>query len=192
MAIEVEEVELETLRNGMKLLHAMSNNPAARVELQKAVKAVNPEFKTEEEQANELAAPHLAKVEALIKPISERFEKMDADALAAADAAAKTRLEDGFANIRSNSGATDEGIEATKKIMIERNIADPEAAWLLYLKNNPPPVQAPSASAYSPERWAITETEDDLKEWFSNPDKKEDKEIAKILTEMRQGAQAAV
>jgi len=187
---EVSDQELQTMRNGMALLQQMEADPKSRAHLARAIKGVRPDVETEEDVAERYAAPvreEIGAVAAQMKEFLDAQTKRDQEAAERAEAA---NFETAFARLKKD-GYTDEGIERIKGIMVERKIADPEAAALVFDKQNPP-AQHEQAS-WTPATWDLGSTANegvDLKAMFQDEERWADQEAAKTLNEIRMGKAA--
>lgn len=175
-----------TLARGLQLLQAMNGNAEARPLLEKAIQHVVPGVKTSTEQAAELLKPQMDEIAALRETLKADIEQRKADAQAAAEQSAQTRMEEGFALLRRNDGLTTEGETAVKQLMLDRNIADPTAAFLLFQRENPAPV-TPNAAAYSPQTfdYAKNTADNDVEGLWKDPDQWLEGQIGRILADER-------
>lgn len=181
---EIDEAELDVMSRGMALLNKLQNDPKALKHLERAVKTVMPEVRTQEDQIDEMAKPYVEKIEALEKTINERFTKEDESRQKIAEANADRALHSAFSDIRKRYNLTDEGVGKISKIMEERNIPDPYAAAALFNEYNPKPVQ--DTSSWEPARWdfqnnSVVNTE----ELFKDEDLWADKQVGQVLHELR-------
>lgn len=180
---EITDQELEAAKKAIALLQTLQGNPESRAHFERSLKVVDPKYETAEDQAARLTKPYEEKLEAFEKRWAERDEseqKAKADAEAAE---AEAKLNSGFDRLRKD-GVTDEGMEKITALMKERTIPDPEAAYALWQRQNPPPPA--EQSAYKPQAWDL---EGDLmpnsEEWFMDPDGAEDRAIGQVLLEER-------
>jgi molecular chaperone GrpE (heat shock protein) len=92
-----------------------------------------------------------------------------------------------FNELKSQRGYTDEGLENIKKLMVEKSIADPEAAADHFdrINHKPQPVE-PSAFMGS-SAFNQNPKENALEDWLSNPDGMVDRIIGEVMTEKAQG-----
>jgi hypothetical protein len=76
-------------------------------------------------------------------------------------------------------------LDKIKALMVDRNIADPEAAAALFERMNPAPVE--SRSTWEPDTWNIKDdaVENDVKGLFADPDRWADREVGKVLADVR-------
>lgn len=96
------------------------------------------------------------------------------------------KIQNRFSAIKAQRGYTDEGLQGIQKLMVEKSIADPEAAADHYDRINyrPEPIQP---MAYSGSRAFNTPDSDSMKAWLENPDGMVDSIIGEVLTESRSG-----
>jgi hypothetical protein len=179
--------QLTTLQRGQLLLQKLSQGTTRR-KFENLVKEVVPEVETTDDQIAEFASPYVDE----LKAASDRFNKFvddqEKDKNAGIEAAAAAKLSSDFASMR-NEGLTEEGEARIRELMIERNIADPWAAFALWEKNNPKPPEG--VASWEPDSWnldanAVGRDNDGL---FANPDKWMEQEVHNVLAEMRRPTQ---
>jgi hypothetical protein len=192
MAVEIDEQQLATLQAGMKLLQDLQGNPKTRGLFSKAVKQIHPDVQTPEDVAEDIGSQMLAPVKDDISKLSEQLSKISTS-LEERDARETERqqlheMESAFTRLRAD-GLQDEGVEAVKKLMVDRKIADPEAAYALFMRQNPAPVEV-NAASWEPQHWDIrNNTVDvDIEGLWKNPDLWADKAVGRILAEERSKA----
>lgn len=103
----------------------------------------------------------------------------------------KNEREDGkiqgrFSALKSQRGYTDEGLKNIQTLMVEKSIADPEAAADHYDRINykPEPV---TPMSYSGSNAFNPPNSDAMKDWLEKPDSMVDQIIGEVLTESRSG-----
>lgn len=183
--VELPEEDANTLARGMKLLQTLNANPASRPLLEKAIKAVDPSVRTTEEQVNDLLAPQLSEIASLRKTLEDDIAARAAEKRTQDEAAAERAMNTSFAHLRQREGLTEDGEAAVKQLMLDRNIADPAAAFALFQKQNPTP--SVSEPSYVPQTWDFEKAavDNDVAGLFSNPDRWADNQVGQILTELR-------
>ena len=193
MAVEIDEGELATLRRAAGLLGKLNTNPKARQHLERAVKEEYPEVQTEEEQITRYATPYVEKLESKFsdfqKTITERFDREDKARQEAADRRGEDELRSSLQRVKKAYSLTDEGIGKVVELMVERKIADPEAAAAYYERMNPAPAQV--ASAWEPQTWKVADDNaggPTTKDWFMDPEGTSDRVIGDTLREIRTNA----
>ena len=188
-SVELDEGEYNTLVAALKLLETLNGSRETRSLLTKAIKVHFPQTTTDEEVAAEVAKPYIEKVESTAAALQERLDAIDAREKALADKQATDAFDSAFNRLRSQHGYNDDGIDKVKRLMVDRNIPDPEAAAALFEKLNPPPPVI-ARSSWEKDRWDLdTDAVDvDVKGLFANPDKWEDEAIGRILVEERSKA----
>lgn len=190
--VEIDESELGVMQKAMGLLTKLNNSQKARKHLERAVKEEFPDVVTDEERTAEIAAPYVEKIKKLEETIESRFSALDAEKKKAADDAADFDLWQRFTALQTKNGYTDDGMQKIAEIMKQRSIADPEAAAALFDRLNPRPPE-PAPNNWEPQRWNFTEDADksvDVKALYGNPDAWADKEVGKILADVRSSAAA--
>ena len=161
-------------------------DPATRKQTLKLIKAKFPNASIPEIDA---AAPIETEVGALGKKIDDALAKIEADNKKRWDELA-TKEQDQqilgkFAALKTARGYTDEGLDNIKKLMVDKSIADPEAAADHFDKINykPTPIE--------PSSWTgsnyLNEKDEGVKSWLTDPDGMTDRIIGEVLTEARSG-----
>lgn len=182
---EITDEELAAAQRAFALLKQLGSNPDSRPHFERSLKIIDPRIETQEEAAAKIAAPYVAQMEDMKKRLDARDQADAAAAEKRQEDDAMSRLTDGFERLRKE-GLTEEGEEKVKRLMVDRNIADPEAAFAYFQRKNPP--ARAETSAYTPSHWNYeTDAMPDTAAWFKNPDKAEDDAIGQVLMEMRQG-----
>lgn len=180
---ELSDNDFAAAQRAVQILQQLSTNPESRADFERSLKKLDPKIRTREDEANELTAPLREQIEAMQKAMADREER---DAKAIEDRLsneAMAKLNEGFARLRAQ-GVQPEGEEVIKKIMVDRNIPDPEAAFALFERNNPKP--SSDAASYTPDYWNYEkDSVVDNKLLFANPDKWEDETIGQVLMEER-------
>ena len=186
---EIPDDQLEALVKAATLLQNLSSNPQALSHLERSIKAINPNVETTEEaaarQARPLIEPIQSEVAELRAQLSERI-KADDDRRAAAEMALQDKeINSAFQRLQDNDGYTPEGIENIKKLMVDRKIADPEAAAALFSRMHPPAKQ--EQSSWEPARWNLEDNAvaNNVSGLFTDPDKWADNEVGQVLLEER-------
>ena len=187
---EVSDQQLSVLNNAWALLQQMEGNPDAKAHLEQAIKTVKPEVQTEADIAARFAKPYVDQIEslrgdltALSTSIKEREEQ-------AAQRAQESQFAEAFGRL-SKAGYTADGITRIQELMVERKIADPDAAAALFDRLNPPAQH--EQPGWSPATWEIGSTAAptaDLKLLFQDEDRWADREAGLALNEIRLGQAA--
>lgn len=161
--VEIDAGELRQLQAAYNLQNKLFNNKESKAFYEKAIKA-NPEFKDKYQTVEDVADPVVTPLKAQIKALEERLQKRD-------DKEFDDHMKSTFKDLQKHRGYTEEGIEQIKKIMVDKNIADAEAAADHWEKKNP---AKSLESSYSGNSWNFTENADkagDDANWFNtNPD----------------------
>ena len=183
--IVIDDTQLAALQAAQKLLEQINGDPKTRPLLTKAIKAHYPNTRTEEDIAEEYAAPireevkqSLSKVEEMLAKIAERDAKEN-------ETRTLSQMEASFSRLRKAYGYNDEGIDKIKALMVDRSIPDPDAAAALFEKLNPAPVT--TRSSWEPDSWDLKNNavDTDIAGLFANPEKWGDEMIGKVLLEER-------
>ena len=184
MPYELSDEEHARYLQLTKVVSGLQANPESRQHLERGLKVLNPQMTTSEEAVHAIQAPLLAQIEEMRAEQKRRDDEAAAAATKSAEDAALARMNDGFARLRSQYGVTDTGEAEVRKIMQERNIYDPEAAFALFEKQNPAP--RPEHSSWVPDQWNYEQDlMPDSKKWFADPDGAADQAVGQVLLEMR-------
>lgn len=172
---EISEEELTLLRSARGLLDQLMTSPKTKKNIQSLVKTLHPNVVTDEDQAAEVLGPVREEIEALKKWKQDREDK---DIEGQFDAKFKALRGEGF---------TDDGIEKLKKLMVDRQIPDVEAAVALFERQNPAPKETPDA--LRSRGWADIPqgSEDTVKELMADESAWARKEAGKVFDEIRNG-----
>ncbi len=184
---EISDEQLAVLTRAMTFLQEAASKPETRRDFERLAKKLRPEVETTDDIAAEVAKPYVEQIEAVNSKIDD-FLKAQADREAkAAETAADRARDEAFSRLRQ-AGYTDEGMDTIKKLMIDRAIADPEAAAALFDKMNPK-VVAESGGSWEPDAWNFQEPVEgiDVKALFSDPDRWADKAVYDVLRAERSG-----
>lgn len=183
--VELDEAQHTELLRARALIEKLAGSPKARKHFERAVKEEFPDVRTQEEEAEDMARPYVAKVEETANELKKELEELRAEKRKQAEDAADTALYTSFMRLK-DQGYTDEGMQKIAALMKDRNIADPEAAAALYDRQNPRQPE-PAPNAWEPARWNIGEDAvgPDTKRLFENPEKWADEETGRVLGELR-------
>lgn len=180
--------QFQTLQRGQLLLQKLSQTPSTKRSFERLVKEIVPEVQTTADIVQEEAAPYIEQITAVGKKLDDFLAAQEAREAASADAAANASLSEAFVKLRAE-GLTEAGEAEVKKAMVERNIADPYAAFALWERNNPKPPEG--LAAWEPDSWnfaknAVGRNVDEL---FKNPDLWADEEVGRVLADLRRPQQ---
>jgi hypothetical protein len=186
--VVIDEAELNTLVAAKKLLEQLNGHKDTRPMLQRAIKVHHPEVQTEEDVAEQYAAPIRSEVQQSLSKIEERIAALDAREARVKEQDTLLEMQSSFGRLKEQFGYNDDGIEKIKQLMVDRSIPDPEAAAALFERLNPAPVE--TRSSWSPDRYNFENdaVDHDVKGLFENPDKWEDAMIGKVLLDERKHA----
>ncbi len=187
---EVSESDLLQLRTAYALVKKMEGNPDSKLLLERAAKVVVPDLQTDEEIAARFVAPQAERIDQLTTKIDELTASLAEKDKAVTESATLSQMESAFTRLKG-SGYTDDGIEKIKALMVDRKIADPEAAAALFDRQNPAPPQ--EQPGWVPDTWNLESTAApgvDVKALFANEDRWADQEAANALNEIRLGKAA--
>jgi hypothetical protein len=185
---EIDDGALQQLQQAYLLLDKMNRDPKARTHVENALKAVMPEYQTEDERVSVLAKPYIEQVEGVSKRLEERLAEIDKREQEAKDATERASIERGFADLLSK-GYTDEGIEGVKKTMVDLGLANVNAAAVIYEHNQPKAPVEIDVSSIEPDHFAFEgESEGKANDWFTDPERASRKAIAETLNELRRAS----
>lgn len=193
--VTITKADLETLQRSYRLFNKLWDDPKNGATLKRAAKEADPT----------LRIPEIDVAEPLLAPIREEMEtfKKTAGELRAENEALRQSLEDDKAmgkllkdlgSAQSRYRLTDEGMAEVKRVMQERNIADPHAAAAL-VASEIEPAKVVRDTNFAPADLNVLgmdgKAEDDsTKRLHDNPVKWQDQEIAEIMGEFERGEAA--
>lgn len=189
--MEVDDATFETMKKTYELVMKLNGDATSRPLLEKAIKQHFPNVTTEEEAASRLVQPQFEAFQREVgNPLMEELKALREEREANQARATEQSLNSAFDEFRTKRGLTDEGIEAVKRMMVEKSIADPYAAAALFAEQNPAPSQ--EAPGWTPASWNIDQsvTDHDVAGLFANEDAWADNMAAKTLNEIRVGQAA--
>lgn len=137
--VEIDEVQLATLRNVAGFVEKGLANPKTRRKLLEAQKELYPGQAIPELDA---ADPILEEMKSVREELQKDREARAKEAAERADAEQKSKVESDWLKGRQklvDARLPEESIGEIEKLMHERNIFDHEAAHALYERLNPPP-----------------------------------------------------
>ena len=173
MPVTLTDEQYARLNGAHTLLDQLMVSPKTKRDLQKLVKAVHPNVVTDDELAEPTIAPLRAELEEL-KSFKKKYE----------DSQIENQFSSAFKRLQDD-GWTEDGVEKLKKLMVDRQIPDVDAAAALFEKQNPPARALPPA--VQSRDWSIGDKDDDkFKRLLDDPDRFARDEAAKVLTEVAQ------
>lgn len=172
--VVVDQGELETLRVAHRLLDNLVTDPRTKKTIERQIKTLIPQVRTSEDEAE----PFVADLRNQINRLEGKLRKREEDEQDAEINGAFDRLAD--------NGVTEDGIDQIKKLMIKRKIADPEAAWALWERQNSSPIEA---TGLRPNKWDVKNLTgaSDTESLFSDPDGWAEREAIKVFKEVGGG-----
>ena len=185
---EVEESELQVLRNSKLLLDRFGADPRTRAKLMELVKIINPNVVIPEVDAK---TEVLKEVEVARKELADFKKQVEDEKAEATKQKSKAELDrmiaDGRAKLHGD-GYTDEGITAIEKLMNERGIANYDAAAALWEKEQPK-IEPVTPTDFG-KAWNFAkpdEKDEDHKLLLKDPKLFQQRQIQKFMTEQRAG-----
>jgi hypothetical protein len=198
--VELPRANAIIYQRAYKLLDALMSNTATATSFKRLAKAADPKGEL-------IKVPDIELADEVAKPINDRIATLEAENKKLRDeiVADKQKLKDD-ADLRDINTRIDEVVrkrrltEDGRKGLIEtmqkRQIADPDAAALVYLESLPKP-DAQKPSAILPQRMGqftnprepfFGADEDKVKKFMAEPEAAADEEIARILNEAQEAA----
>lgn len=185
MAVEIEEAQLQALQNAYGLLNKLYGDPKHGMAFKKLLKDHNPNLSIPEIDA---AAPHVARLDEIEKTtkaeLDETKKQLAEFIRKQQEEREEADLESRLRQVKTDNDLTDEGLEKVKKLMVERKIADPEAAAALLLRKEPAAPLPPSG--FVPRRWNFGVAEKDdasAQHLLADPEGWMEEEAARIWSE---------
>lgn len=181
----IDEGHYAQLQAAAKLLEQLNGDPKSRKHLTSAIKVQFPNTRTEEDIAEEFAAPIREEVKTSLSKVEEMLTKLTERETREAEQRSMQALQSSLDNVKQRYGFNDEGMDKIKALMVDRSIPDPEAAAALFEKLNPAPVV--TRSSWEPDNYDIRNdaVENDVAGLFADPDRWADREVGKILLDIR-------
>ena len=186
----IDDAYLAKLQAAEKLLEQLNSSPKSRKSLTAAIKEHYPQTRTEDDIAEEFAAPIREEVQASLSEVKGMLQKLHDRDQRDQELRTLADLDTAFGRLRSTYGYNEDGIDKIKSLMVDRSIPDPEAAAAPYERLNPAPVD--TRSSWEPDGWNLREdaVDTDVQGLFTDPDRWADKEVGKILLDIRSQRQA--
>lgn len=171
---EISDQEYDLLRRAYTLLDGLASDPKVKPHFEKLVKYKHPQVTTTEDELR----PTLEPVQNFMKEARERWEKEDQGKV-------ERELEESFKRLAKDNGYTEDGINKIKQLMVDRRIADPEAAAALWERQNPAPKM--EQSNLLPMKWVNNGTEEDrsyFDDLMKDPDGAADRKAVEVFNEL--------
>lgn len=198
--VTISRGQLAVLQRAHGLLDKLYSGKDTATAFKRLAKTADPEGKLikvpDLELAEEFSEPINKKLAAIEEDNKKLREEIAAEKKAAKDDADLRSIHAKIDDVVKRRGLTEDGRKGLIETMQKRQIADPDAAALIYLESIPKPAPT-QPSPVLPQRlgrWNDGERdpfqgsdEDTVKKWFQHPEDMMDQEITKILNE----AQAA-
>lgn len=157
------------------VLNRLIANPKTRARALTLLKETHPDLPIPEVDALAPVNDRMAALEKQNGELLKRLENREQD----------EAIERRFARLQRERGFTDEGIGAIKQLMVDKSLADPDAAADHYeadlARKNPPKSTEPGAS-WTGDSYLDT-ADEAVAAWFKDPDGMVDKEINAVLQE---------
>ena len=137
--VQVRKSDLELLQRSYKILDGLWDDENVGQTIQERAKTVDPKIRTDNERYTHVLRPiteKLTATETTAKELAEKLSKLEQER---EDEKALNDLRKTLDSAQSKYRLTDEGMAEVKKIMAERNIADPMAAAAFVVSEIEPP-----------------------------------------------------
>jgi hypothetical protein len=136
--IEIDEDDYKRLSTLGTIANQIYQHPKGRLMLEEAQKLVQPNAPTPALDAVNAQQAPLEEVNKKLEALTDMMSKDKAERETQAKVDQVGRMqEESFAKLRTNSGYTDAGIDAVKKIMSEKGILNPIDAAILWERYEP-------------------------------------------------------
>jgi uncharacterized protein YihD (DUF1040 family) len=159
--VEVSAAHLQQLQQAYALQEKLFNNKESKKFWEKSIKS-HPEFKDRYQTVEDIAEPVLSPMRDELKELKEKLKARE-------EKESDDHYNQIFKKLSKERGYTDEGIEQIKRVMVDKNIADAEAAADHWERKNP--AKPAESSGYGTQSWNFTDGADkdgDAKGWFNN------------------------
>ena len=185
--VQISQADLTVMQNAYNTLNAMWTNKDHATDFKRLLKKVKPDTNIPElDITDRYVKPLEEKLTALETENQKTRKELEDDRKARKD---EKDLSDVYGKIDvvvKKRGLTDEGRAGMIKVMQDRQIADPEAAALIYL-DGLPKTKVTKAGGVLPSAMNMFGVDDDkdseFEAFWKNPVKAQDKVIAQILNE---------
>lgn len=186
---EITEDQLAVFHKATAFLQEAATNSATKRDFERLVKKIRPDVETAEDIAAEVAKPYVEKLEAATKRLDDYMAAQDERSRSQSTAESDAARDAAFNRLKAE-GYTLEGLDNIKRLMVDRSIADPEAAAALFDRMNPKP--AAGGASWEPANWDIRNdaVDNDVAGLFANEDLWADKMVGTVLNEIRLGNRA--
>lgn len=188
--VEITRQDLLTLQNTYKLMNSLMLDKTHGVPFKRLLKAYDPKIPVPDvELADAIAAPIQGEIEELKKSNKALLDRLDKREKDDGERDQLSQVYTKIDRVVKDHGLTDEGKAGMIKVMHDRQIADPEAAALVYLNSIPKPKPQTGGQQYLPQTMNLfgvntPKGEDALVDaFFDDPMKAQDQVIADIINE---------
>ena len=166
-------------------LEASWNDPEIGPGLQKKVKSLFPDAKTNDDVFGPVVAPLKAENEKLAQKLAKIEEERAAERKAAEEATMKRSLDDALTEARQKYNLTEEGFDKMVSRMKETgNYADAEAAAAWVASKTPPaPVAGPSWKPQAMNLFGAKKFDEALAELHRDPQEYMDNQLAQFVSD---------
>lgn len=187
--VEIDAAELATLKRSKDLLGKLYGDKEIGSVVRRGLKRADPTLNIPEDVADEVSAPINAKIKEIEESNKTLRERLEAKESADKDRDALADIHARINAVASKRKLTDDGKAGMIKLMQERQIADPEAAALLYL-DTLPKAQPRRASTMLPGGLNLMQVNDkddktdaEAQAFWENPEHAADNVVREILNE---------
>jgi membrane-associated HD superfamily phosphohydrolase len=175
--VQVDESELATLKAAYDLQNKLYTGKNKRGYEKLLKEEFGERVQTTDDIADQYTAPLKKELDEL-REWKKSLEEKEQD----------NHLKQTFESLKNTRGYTDEGIGQIQKIMLEKKIADAEAAADHWEKKNP--AKPAESNGFGESGWnftdEISQENSDAANWFANPDRMFDKVARETIDSIKQ------
>lgn len=193
--VEVKASDLAALQRAKGLLGSLYADKDQGAAVRRALKKIDPSLQIPDEVAEQYAAPLRAENEELKKNLGELSKKFDDDRKSRQDEADLAKLTSSIDRAVSKHKLTEDGRAGLIKVMQERQIADADAAALVFKETLPKPQPTRAHTGPLPSAFNLLEvntpkdkTDSEVQAFWDNPQKAADDVVKSILEEADEAA----
>lgn len=188
--VEVSASELANLRRSKDLLNGLYTSKDHGAQTRRALKKLDPTLQIPEDVADEYAEPLRRELADTKKQLDALKAQQDEDRTKRKDEDDLAELNRRIDSVVAKRGLTEDGRAGLIDMMQKRQLADPEAAALLYLDSLPKP-QPRKAASILPQDFNLMQvndgkdkTDESTQRFWDNPMRAMELEAINVINEM--------
>ena len=187
--VQMDRGAYQQLQQGWDLLSKLWDHPEHGAAVKRAAKAIDPKLRVPEiDVAEPLLAPMREEIEGFKKTAAELREENAKIRAEREEEKALDKLRGSLGDAQKRYRLTDDGMAEVRKLMAERQIADPFAAAALVVSEIEPAKPMTSSNTFGPQSLNAFEmdgssSEKDIALLHNSPEKWMDKVVPEILAE---------